>query len=237
MKRDVIDPRILRYLKRRLKEKVSEHTIQSAISRTRGKDPSLTLNAAAEVYAKRFGESVQKFFNPQDRECFKSTKIEKVPIKTSKPRGKRAIIEIAKYDTIDELLKAHLDEINKTYTCGCFTATFILCRKVLENLIIHHVLKKKYPTTQQDREKYWDFKRNRFLDFGVLLTNLKHSANDFKSEKKLVERVCQLAEGFKDEANDMTHSLYHLATKKEIDAKNFQQILNLVAILEKSLNP
>jgi len=46
------------------------------------------------------------------------------------------MIEIAKYDANDKLLKTHLEEINKTYTFGCYTATFILCRKVLENLII-----------------------------------------------------------------------------------------------------
>lgn len=238
MRKDGLDPRILEYLKRRLSGRVSGHTIQPAVSRTRRKHPSLTLNAAAEVFANKYDESVQKFFNERDRDAFKSTKIEKVPIKVSKPRSRREKIEIAKYETDDKLLKAHLDEINKTYTCGCFTATFILCRKVLENLIIHHILKEKYPTkSQQDVEKYFDSARNRFLDFSILLSNLRKSANDFKSEKKLVERICNLAEGFKDDANDMTHSLYHIATKTEIDEKDFQRILDLVSLLEKSLNP
>jgi DnaJ-domain-containing protein 1 len=104
--------------------------------------------------------------------------------------------------------------------------------------VTHHILKKKYPTkSQQDVEKYFDSARNRFLDFSILLSNLRKSANDFKTEKKLVERICNLAEGFKDEANDMTHSLYHIATKTEIGEKNFQQVLDLIALLEKSLNP
>jgi hypothetical protein len=228
-------PRILELLKKKLSGKVSEHTIQSAISRIRGKNPSLTLNAAAEVFASKYHVSVQKYFNERDRDTFKTLKIEKVSIKTSRPSGRRAVVEIAKYDTNDKLLKAHLDEINKTYTFGCCTATFILCRKVLENLIIHHILRKKYPTkSQQHREKYFDFVRNGFLGFSVLLSNLRGSANDFP-DRKLVERICALAEGFKDEADDMTHSLYHIATKKEIDEKNFQQILDLIAELEKSI--
>jgi hypothetical protein len=238
MRKTELDPRILEYLKKRLKGKVSEHTIASAISRIRGKDPSLTLNAAAEVFATKYDESVQKFFNERDRDAFKTKKIEKITIKTSKPRSRLKITEIAKYETNDKLLKAHLDEISKTYTCGCYTATFILCRKVLENLTIHHILKKKYPTkSQEHREKYFDLDRNKFLDFGILLRNLRDSSNEFKSEKKLVERICELAEGFKDDANDMTHSLYHLATKKEIDEKNFQRILDLIAELEKSIAP
>jgi len=237
MRTPELDPRIVEYLKKRLKGRVSEHTIKSAISRIRRKYPSLTLNAAAEILANKYEESVQKFFNQQDRECFKSTKIEKVTIKTSKPRGKRAIIEIAKYNTKkDNLLKSHLEEINKAYTCGCYTATSILCRKVLENLIIHHILKKKYPTkSQQHREKYFDFERNGYLGFSILLSNLRTSAKEF-SDRKLVERICDLAEGFKDEADDMTHSLYHLATKKEIDEGNFQQILDLISELEKTLS-
>jgi len=230
-----LDPRILELLKKKLSEKVSERTIRPAISRIRRKNPSLTLNAAAEVFASKYNESVQKYFNERDRDTFKTTKIEKVSIKTSRPRGRREIIEIAKYDTNDKLLKAHLEEINKTYTFGCYTATFILCRKVLENLIIHHILRKKYPTkSQHHREKYFDFARNGFLGFSILLSNLRASAKDFP-DRKLVERICDLAEGFKDEADDMTHSLYHIATKKEIDERNFQQILDLIAELEKSI--
>jgi len=230
-----LDPRIFELLKKKLGGKVSEHTIRSAISRIRGKNPSLTLNAAAEVLANKYSESVQRFFNERDRDTFKTIKIEKVSVKTSRPRGRREIIEIAKYETSDKLLKAHLEEINKTYTFGCYTATFILCRKVLENLIIHHILKKKYPMkSQQHREKYFDFTRNGFLGFSVLLSNLRDSARDFP-DRKLVERTCDLAGGFKDEADDMTHSLYHIATKKEIDEKNVQQILYLIAELEKSI--
>jgi len=236
MRKSELDPKILERLKRKLKGKVSEHTIRPAISRIRRNNPSLTLNAAAEVFASRYNESVQKFFNERDRDTFKTIEIEKVRIPSSRPRSRRKIVEIAKYDTNDKLLKAHLEEINKTYTFGCYTATFILCRKVLENLIIHHILKKKYSTkSQHHREKYFDPARNRFLDFAVLLSNLRHSAIDFNSEKKLVERICDLAEGFKETANEMTHSLYHIARKNEIDEKGFQQILDLVSELEKTL--
>jgi hypothetical protein len=233
---DLLDTRIFEWLKKRLNGKVSESTIRPAISRIRRRNPSLTLNAAAEVFATRHNESVQKFFNERDREAFKTIRIEKVSIIPSTRGRRREIVEIAKYDTSDRMLKAHLDEINKTYSHGCYTATFILCRKVLENLVIHHVLRKKYSTkSKQDREKYFDFDRNRFLDFSTLLSNLRDSSIDFSSEKSLVERICDLAGGFKETANEMTHSLYHIARKNEIDEKGFQQILDLIAELEKSI--
>jgi hypothetical protein len=62
-----LDPRILESLKNKLREKVSPYTIQPAISRTRAKHAFLTLNAAAEVFANRYGISVQKYLNEKDR--------------------------------------------------------------------------------------------------------------------------------------------------------------------------
>ena len=40
--------------------------------------------------------------------------------------------------------------------------------------------------------------------------------------------MLQLSEKFKDEANDKTHSLYHISSKKELDDANPQQIFDLV---------
>jgi len=148
----------------------------------------------------------------------------------------KTLVKFVSYETIDKLLQGHIEEIDKAYTYECYTATFILCRKVLENLIIHQILKKKYPDkTKNHREKYFDFNNNRNLDFNVLLANLRKSSPEFAPENKLVERICQLADGFKEDANEMTHSLYHLATKKELDEKCFQAILDLIKRLEESL--
>jgi hypothetical protein len=68
-----------------------------------------------------------------------------------------------------------------------------------------------------------------------LLKNLGDSKNDFGPEKQLVKRICELAGRFKETANEMTHSLYHIATKEEIKEKNFQYILNLIQELERKM--
>lgn len=236
MRKTKLNSRILRKLVDKIAGKMTEQSIRSALSRIRGKHPSLTLNAAAEVFAKKKGFSVARWLNDKDRETLKTIVVEKIKIPSTKARRRKEIIKIASYETDDKLLRKHIDEINKAYTCGCYTATFILCRKVLENLLVHHILKKKYPEdTEEHRSKYFDFSRNRNLDFNKLLANLRASSNDFVPENKLVERICQLADGFKETANEMTHSLYHIATKREIDSKNFQDILDLIRILEKSL--
>lgn len=236
MRKTELDPRIFEWLKERLKGKISEKTIRPAISRIARKD-SLTLNTAAGVFTQKHGESLpRRFLKSEGKERIVEIRTEKISRSPSRPRAERAIIPFAKYETTDRFLKAHLDEINKTYTDGCYTATFILCRKVLENLIVHHILKKKYPTkSQQHRQKYYDQPRGRLLDFAKLLSNLRDSASDFNSEKPLVERICQLSDGFKEISNDMAHSRYHIARKNELDEKGYQEILDQIAELEKSI--
>jgi hypothetical protein len=230
-----LDSRISKFLKEKLKGKMSEKSIPSAISRIRGKHPALTLNASAEILARKYDLSVQKFFNQKDRDVFKSIEIEKVRITSKERKSVRRISVIAHYNSNDPMLKKHLDEINITYSNGCYTSTFILCRKVLENLIIRHILIKKYPPNlEENRKKYLD-ENGRFLFFSKILSNFRDASTEFLHNKKLVERIANLAEGFADDANDMTHSWYHIAKKNEIDAKDFQQILDLIADLEKSI--
>jgi hypothetical protein len=235
MRKTELDPRILERLIKLTEGEMTEQSIRTTLSNIRREHASLTLNAAAQVFARKRGRSVARWLKPKDRETLKSIEIEKVKIPTTRTRQKKKIIKIASYETGDKLLEKHIDEINKAYTCGCYTATFVLCRKVLENLIVHHILKKKYPRrTKQHREKYFDFNKGRFLDFNRLLANFRSSSNDFIPEQQLVERICQLADGFKETANEMAHSLYHIAKRREIDNKDFQELLDLIARLEKS---
>jgi len=236
MRKTELNPRIFEWLKERLKGRISEKTIRPAISKIARKDVS-TLNEAAAKFAQKHGEDLpRRFMKSADREKIVEIRTETRSRQSSRARTERTIIQFAKYETSDRFLKTHLDEINKTYTYGCYTATFILCRKVLENLIVHHILKKKYPTkSQQHRQKYYDPPRGRLLDFSVLLSNLRDSAPDFNSEKTLVERICQLSDGFKEISNDMAHSRYHIARKNELDEKNYQEILDQIAELEKSI--
>ena len=237
MRKTKLDPRILERLIKITEGEMTEQSIRTTLSNIRREHGSLTLNAAAQVFARKRNRSVAKWLKPEDRETLKTIKIEKVRIPTTRTRLKKKIIKMASYEADDKLLRKHINEINKAYTCSCYTATFILCRKVLENLFVHHILRKKYPQkTKQHKSKYFDFERGRNLDFSKLLTNLRASSNDFGTEKKLVERICQLADGFKETANEMTHSLYHIAKRSEIDNKDYQGLLDLIALLEKSLS-
>jgi len=192
MRKTKLDPRILKKLVEITKGEMTEASIRVALSELRREHPSWTLNATAQVFARKRNSSVARWLKPEDRDTLKNVKVEKIKIRSTKSRRKTTLKQIANYETTDKFLKKHLDEINKAYTYGCYTATFILCRKVLENLIVHHILKKKYTqNTLQHKEKYFDIHNGRNLDFNRLLHNLRSSLNDFHPEKKLVMRICQ----------------------------------------------
>lgn len=226
-----LNPKIWEKLKTKLKGKISEPALRNKISRIR-KKYHVTLNAAAHLIAQDEGFSVMRWLDDEDIKSLRP--LQEVRIVHKIPKKEKIKI-IAKYPTDDRLLEAHLREINRAYTYKCYTSTFVLCRKVLENLFIR-ILRKKYPENKKEhREKYFDFSRGRFLDFGVLLKNLRDSSKEFGPEKQLVKRICEKADEFKETADEMTHSLYHIATKREIDEKNFQHILYLMQELEKKI--
>ncbi|MEN7982356.1 MAG: hypothetical protein ABFQ65_02830 [Nanoarchaeota archaeon] len=233
-----LNPKILEILK--AKTGMGEQSIRNAVSTLKNtKCPKATQNAAAQLFAQSRGFSIASKLKKEDRltlpnsiEIEKPTKIKQV----NKKSLKKKIVELIKLETADYFIKEHIKEINKTYTHGCYTSSFILCRKVFENLLIG-IIRKKYPgKSKAERELYWDFGRNRFLDFNVILKNLQNKATDFGPEAELVKRAVSKASQFKDDANDKTHSKYHIVKKKkEIDDKDPQEVVELINKLDSSI--
>jgi hypothetical protein len=228
--RNKLNPKIIKRLKERTGLK--ENVIRVRISEIRKDCPFLTLNAAAYIFGKKKGVSVARMLDKDDRESLKTLKEIEIEGKTTEGRKitkiEKKIIEIAKFETNDKFLSAHINEINRAYTYGCYTACFVLMRKVLENLIVK-ILKEKYPEKKEEHIiKYFDTNRRRNHDFNVLLKNLEKSSKDFYTEENIVKRICELANPFRETANEMTHSIYHIATKKEIDESKFQYTLDLI---------
>ncbi|MDO8622902.1 MAG: hypothetical protein Q7R52_01545 [archaeon] len=215
------------------KTKMSEQAVRNAVSKFKNsKCPKATQNAAAQLFAQSRGFSVAKKLKEEDRATLPSNIEFEKPLRIKKvnERSKsKKIMELIKFESGDYFINEHIKEINRAYTFGCYTSSFILCRKVFENLLIE-IIRKKYPgKSQQERELYWDFKKNRFLDFSIILNNLDKKATDFGPESKLVKRTVQKASQFKDDANDKTHSLYHIVkNKKELEDKQPQEVIELI---------
>jgi len=133
----------------------------------------------------------------------------------------------------EELIKSTFDdmfyndlkkEINQSFSCGLFTASFILSRKMIENLLID-ILRLKYPTSSAtgNLDLYYrvDPKApGRFHDFTVLLKNVDDRKADFTPDTEIITEFLPLVKIFRPQSNARTHSLIIISEEKDlVDAK------------------
>jgi len=224
---DRLKPEVLQHLKKKTGN--TDGTIRVQLSLLKRKFKGLTLNAAAQVYAEQHGTSILPKLTDVDKTSLASMQLSTIPKREVRvPAGKAAkpFKVFFEYATTDKFEKEHIDEINRAYNAGCYTATYILCRKVIENLIIG-LLKKKFT---KKPELYFDTGRGRFRDFNEVLKNLSTNKKAFDPTiHKAVERLVTKASAFKDGANDKTHSLFHIATRRELEDADVGSILALIA--------
>jgi hypothetical protein len=232
----LLNPEILALLHRKTGK--TEGTIRKDISLLRRKFGKLPINAVAQIYALENGTSVLTKLTDTERGSLPNVEVDK-PVKVARRKAgktKKKFTEFVRYDSEDTFIKGHVLEINKAYTYGCFTAVFILCRKMLENLLTG-IIRSKYPqNTKENVDLYFDISRRRTRDFSEIISNLKKRSGDFGPEKTLVERILSRAEQFKDDANDKAHSWYHIVkSRKELDDTQFQDIIDMIVKLEKTI--
>jgi hypothetical protein len=234
-----------------LKKEIREHlkktlgmtkgSISASISQIKYDYPQLTPAAAAQVLARRKHKSIMRLLNDEDKKTLATvssvaTTIKSVIVRTSGGKGGKRVLPkpILVFPSADRFIERHITEINGTYHANCYTATFVLCRKVIENLIAQ-ILKKKFPGTKS-RVLYEDNKSRRSLDFSVVLDNFYKSRTKFSiSASSAIERIKQKATPFKNDANDKAHSLFHIASQKEIEDANVQEIFDLITVVMKEV--
>ena len=233
-----LDPEIIN----RLKEKtgLSKTTIRKDISILRRNYGGLPINAVAQIYARTRRTSVLTKLTDEEKALLPNIDIDKpakIPQKMRGFRRKKRIINFIKYDTDDPFIKSHIIETNKAYTFGCYTAAFILCRKIVENLLTDIVRHKYPPNKKENVELYYDTGRRRTKDFSEIISNLRARSNDFGPDRTLLERMLNRADQFKDDANNKTHSWYHIVrNKKELDDTQFEDIINMIIKIEENLS-
>ena len=231
-----LNNKIVSYLAEKLNK--SPTTIRKDIYILKGSYGSCTSNAVAQIYAKQHGSSVLKKLDAEDKACLPNIQVNApIVIQGKKIEKKEKIHNFFDYDTTGYFIKEHIKEVNRAYTKGCFTCANILIRKIIENLIID-ILRSKYPPNSlQNKQLYFDTVKNRYLDFSIVLNNLYSKKTDFGvDEKKIIERLHQLAKELKDSANDKTHSLYYIVKqRRELDDMDIRSIIELIKKLEVSV--
>jgi len=124
------------------------------------------------------------------------------------------------------------EEINNAFNRSLPNATLMLTRKLVENLL-YNVLERKFPA----RPPIWyDIKRARANDFGLLVDNLKGNRNKFApDEQELVDKLLSLIKPFKREANSKAHKvIQYLDSVDDLKSLKVQEIVELeIKLIEK----
>jgi hypothetical protein len=232
-----LDPKILSILSKKLIKQKS--TIRQQISILRRDFPGCTLNAVAQIYARKHDISVIQKLDEEDKGTLPNMEVRpaQVVVKKTKTQRKPLGPTLITYETSDHFVRGHIDELNRAYSTDCYTSANIMARKVVENLVID-ILRRKYPpTSRENKELYYDIAQHRFKDFSVILDNLYAKRTEFGlDEKKVVERLVTLLKNFKEDANDKTHSWYYLVRRRsEIDDLDIPSIIALIVKLEQSV--
>ncbi len=126
-----------------------------------------------------------------------------------------AVENFLQIDLEDVLYNDLISEINKCYKYKLPTATFILCRKLVENLLIDVIRVKFHPTG--DINKYYDTSKRRFLDFSKLITNLKTEKKNFLGYEKAIDDIVSLSSDLRESANESAHSIFPINQVEDLE--------------------
>ncbi len=231
-----LDDKILKFLKKKTGKTIP--TIRNDISKLRRDFSGAPINSVAHIYARQHDTSVLAKLTLEEKEKVPNVEIpkpRKIKTKTNQKKGK--LTQIIKFPSSNKFIKGHIDETNRAYSSKCYTAAYILIRKILENLIID-IIRQKFPPKKkkENLEMYYDLNQKRSKDFSAILKNFEKESSKFAPDDVLIKRIVKLCKEFKDDANDKTHSWYHLVSKKkELDDKDPQYILDLIEQLGKNV--
>ena len=129
--------------------------------------------------------------------------------------------EYLKYDDFnfpDGFYKDLIDEINRCYSVGAYSAVRILTRKLLENVLIDIFKKAKV-----EIEKYYDDRRKTFKDFSKLITllEIELSQNNRKLYGMLsqteIDNLINNLDNFRTKGNTNAHSIVVKTRKEDVD--------------------
>lgn len=225
-----LSPKIVDELNKKLG--LAKSSIGPTITRRKHLNAKLTPNAVAFMYAIKKGVNILRFLDDEDKNTLPPLDIvpaEKITIRKSAPKTQKKQEIIVSFESSDPFVKGHIAEINRAYNSHCYTSVFILSRKIIENLIVDILMDKFPPMSLSNKELYYDTTKRRVRDFGEILENLYKKRADFGQQKAIAERLYRRALLLKDDANNKTHSWYHLVTsRQEVKELDVQMTIELI---------
>jgi len=118
-------------------------------------------------------------------------------------------------NTTDDFYDELIENINQSYRIGVYDGTFVLTRKLLENLVID-LLRREYPKSYL--RMYYLPEQHRFSNFNDLLDVFEYRLKDYQSYSNgLDEELISNINRFRNSANSDAHSIVRNPDKDEID--------------------
>jgi hypothetical protein len=217
------------------------------IAKRKAKYPVLTSNAVAYLIAQDYKRSLMGKLDEEDRASLRDYQLlhrQSSPVIVSTPRRgkanggrvqKKPIISYVSANPANSyFVNEHIKELTDAYYAKCYTAVFILFRKIVENLIID-ILRAKFPG---NINLVLDTGQGRYRDFSVVLQNLYNERNAFSHDgKKVIETLYNRVSHFKKDANDKAHSWFHIVeTPDEVDKESrLEPIMERIIFLEREV--
>ena len=118
-------------------------------------------------------------------------------------------------NTTDDFYDDLIENINQCYRIGVYDGTFVLTRKLLENLVLD-LLRKEYPKSYL--QMYYIPNERRFRNFSTLLDVFEYRLKDYQSYSDgLNSDLIADIRRFKNTANSDAHSVVRNPDKDDID--------------------
>jgi hypothetical protein len=225
----------------------NKQAIWEKIARIKSKNPGLTSNAVGFLIVQEKGRSIMGKLDDEDKAALtdyqllnrpSSPTLIKQPHKDKTNGGRNRKKPIINYESTNPsysyYVNQHIRELTDAYHAECYTAVFILFRKIVENLIID-ILKAKFPGRI---DLVYSVGQRRYHDFSNVLQNLFNERSAFSPDgEKAIERLNRIVQPFKKEANDKAHSWFHIVkSPSEVDKdKELQPIVEALIILEREV--
>jgi hypothetical protein len=117
-------------------------------------------------------------------------------------------------NTTDDFYDDLIENINKCYRIGVYDGTFVLTRKLLENLVID-LLRKEYPKSYL--RMYYIPEYGRFRNFSELLEVFEYRLKDYQSYSNgMNTELISDINRFRESANSDAHSIVRNPEQEEI---------------------
>jgi len=117
-------------------------------------------------------------------------------------------------NTTDDFYDDLIENINKCYRIGVYDGTFVLTRKLLENLVID-LLRKEYPKSYL--RMYYIPEYGRFRNFSELLEAFEYRLKDYQSYSNGMDReLISDINRFRESANSDAHSIVRNPEQEKI---------------------